>query len=280
MEKLFYCCGENELNLTFPKRKWYELIKWSRYITLTLNPINKEDRVPAILLNVYEGKETKRQITSELENNEYQALVLHILKSSPILFNEKRIYESLILFDGGNFNLFGDLLPLLCRNINKMTIVSKNPEYYEAYLEEILYETGLIVECVENLTSTAYLIESKSHTVHDYDKRHGNGRNLILHLGEEKIPIRMLPLESIFLDIGFGSKYEREIQIKRPDITYYSMAKFLDTTMKFRYNTLVKEGNINKYLKLNYNKNSVQTRKGCDHGRKEKYLNLRRFKKI
>ncbi len=156
----------------------------------------------------------------------------------------------------------------LKENLNKLVIVSKDPDQYEELLEEIYMETGLIGTVVEELREVQRpnppenLERIQSETVcnelnkaqnventHQSSRRCGRNQGICVILdlcGKLKWKYRTLPSNGIYIDVYSQKEMERAVAIKRPDITYVSVAKFLDSERKTRYNTLVNEGNVNR----------------------------------
>lgn len=153
------------------------------------------------------------------------------------------------------------LLNLLLKDLNQFIIVTARPEVYEQLLDEVFWETGLIGNCVEHLkeVSGRNFIQSNRGNQNFYDNaevseinegKNGNGgikgKTLILDFSKkESVYVHAFPKNSIYLDIYSKKAMAYFLQVKRADIIYESFAKFLDSRVKNRYNTLVNEGIVN-----------------------------------
>lgn len=262
MEKINYVCNEKELNYTFPKRKWYQKRNRLREVKILL-PSDGEmwtkGYVGDILLTIKE--EAKKEITIDLYEEDKMLLYLAATERLPLAI---RKYQELIIFDGGDTKIFIELLPFICQNLNKLSIITDSPFDYEEILEQIFDDTGLIADCSESFVGdTREMEESQEEKPYYKRQKYLAERTLIVFADyKEKLPVHLFCKNSTFFHITFDKKTEREITVKRPDIQYFSISNFLDTIVKLRYNTLVKEGNVNQNIIYDNNKKSGIKRKG------------------
>ena len=274
MEKIDYKCNASEIGLALPKRRWYENRRKERNIRIPLYTDQIKDAgVGDILLTVSENgqKEVNIHMSVEEEGRFLLAAFHHL----PVKMNK---LEELIVFDNKRTDLVKEILPYCRQSLNRLTVITEYPEEYEEIFEEIYRDSGLIAECMQKYDS--------ENSVCTPSKSNRNSTKkvtpvFILHVGNShKIPIRQLPGHAVFFDMDLTKKTEREIFVKRPDIPYYGTANFLDTIVKLRYNTLVKEGIFTEEKLRHYYKNSALRERDNSNGRKEEYLDLRRLKEI
>ena len=262
MEKISYVCNEKELNYTFPKRKWYQKRNRLREVKILLSGDGEKwtnGYVGDILLTIKE--EAKREITIDLYEEDKTLLYLAALEQLPLAITK---YQELIIFDGGNTKVFIELLPFFCQNLNKLSIITDSPFDYEEVLEQIFDDTGLIADCSESFVGdTREMEESQEEKPYYKRQKYLAERTMILFADyKEKLPVHLFCKNSTFFHTTFDKKTEREITVKRPDIQYFSISNFLDTIVKLRYNTLVKEGNVNQNIIYDNNKKYGIKRKG------------------
>ncbi len=262
MEKISYVCNEKELNYAFPARKWYHNKKKARQITLLLYPVEDygtKGYVGDIFLTIRE--DAKKEIQVLLSDEDMAQLFLAACQSLPFSITK---YQELIIFDGEKTNLIKSLLPYICQNLNKMTIVTEYPCDYQEIAEQIFDETGLIVDfCTYYEKDWKDTGDAKKEKPFYKRQKYLEERTFILFAGyHKKIPIHFFFKGSTFFNLNIDKKIEREITVKRADIQYFSIAKFLDTIVKLRYNTVVKEGNMNQIMIYDKNKKYGIKRKG------------------
>ena len=262
MEKISYVCNEKELNYTFPKRKWFQKKNRLREVKILLPGEGEKwtkGNVGDILLTIKE--EAKKEIFIDLYEEEKTLLYLAALERLPLAITK---YQQLIIFDGGDTKVFIELLPFICQNMNKLSIITESPFEYEEILNQIFNDTGLIADCSESFVDdTREMEESQEEKPYYKRQKYLAERTIVLFADyKEKIPIHSFYKNSTFFHITFDKKTEREITVKRPDIQYFSISNFLDTIVKLRYNTLVKEGNVNQNIIYDNNKKSGIKRKG------------------
>uniref|UniRef100_UPI0040576BE6 hypothetical protein n=1 Tax=Acetatifactor sp. TaxID=1872090 RepID=UPI0040576BE6 len=148
----------------------------------------------------------------------------------------------------GNYMILGDAdcIPrLLCENVGRMRSVKwylPGEQYTEAireFLDDYYEEFGLAVE--------VRLVEERWSRVHLTSV---TPANILDFTGEEKLWAIDLPAGSIWLDMDSLEGKNRRIEVRNPEICYFSLKKLwkgrqkegihLDTIGKNRYNTIVK----------------------------------------
>lgn len=238
MKKIEYECGNAEIKYVFPKKKWYENRKKQRSVTIVLDRTvqSETEKMPDILLTIRENEENTIRIDLPEEKNDF---ILGLLSLLPIPVNN---FEELLLFDGDEPSLFLNILQDISSRLNRLTVITRMHEEYEPLFNWLLEENGLIAESEEKLYFS--LKEKKKFLT-----------SLVIYNGcNEKVAPAFLPRNAIFLDLSLNEELQRSIRVKRPDITYCSMPNYLDTVVKLRYNTLVKEGILTTKIITNYNK--------------------------
>ena len=261
MVKINYICNEKQINHTLPKRKWYENKKKGRVQNIYLSSVEKWTRgyVPDILLTVKD--DTIKKIQHNLRMDEEIELLLATFSDFPVSIAK---FQEMIIFDGNRTELFSQVLPEISSNLNKLSVITKSPYSYQTVFDGLYEDTGLVATCENSYISDKRIYGDLEEEKPFYKRqKYNEERTMIISAkSDKKLPIRSFHTGSHFFDISFDNIYEREITQKRPDLTYYSMAKFLDTIAKNRYNTLVKEGNVNQNIIKDNNKKFGIIRKG------------------
>ncbi|MDD6202328.1 MAG: hypothetical protein PUB13_05225 [Lachnospiraceae bacterium] len=266
MEKLEYNCDAQKLNYVFAKRRWYEK-KVSRSISILLQDMTTHAQVGDIRLNIRENGE--RQVVCRMDKDERAALYLAALNS----FLGKRIrYQELLLFDGEETEVFTEILMRIAQNANVLTVISENPLQYQQTFEEIYEQTGLLSTALPVWKADNLSRNTQEENKPYYQRQKYMPSKMLVLWAEftKKPPIRSFPKECCFVDFSFDARYEKEVAVKRKDITYYGLGKFLDTTVKSRYNTLVKDGKVNQYVILDNNKKFCKKRRGNKKWKKKR----------
>jgi len=136
-----------------------------------------------------------------------------------------------------------EILSYLSMDMNQLTIITKASFLYEKMLENLYYTTGLAGTCMEALPRSC--TESEEGKPYYLRQKVINKKMLVIWTGGTgKVPLWGIPKESLLIDLTPEGKAQREIQKRRQDIESVSMGNFLDTIVKNRYNTLVKEGKL------------------------------------
>lgn len=291
MEKIDYYCGQQDLPYEFPSRQWYENSKKSREVQILLPGEAKGELPFSVLVHIREeitdekepemvyrkkslqdavrdrksitevekpGRENRSRIRSSISTRLYPEELARLYQCA-LQGPDSHLYqyEKMICFDGGQTECFVKLLSMIAGRLNRLVAVTGSPFAYQKLFDCLMEENGLAAYCVSRLPG--YSIKTDSDTEgrmqRESESRKERGITCILY-GDfsGKLPIHALDYGCHFWDLSFDNRYEREILIKRPDITCFAMGKFLDTTVKLRYNTLVKEGNVNHYIIEDNNK--------------------------
>ncbi len=272
MEKIIIRCNAEHLQYTFPKRKWYQLIRYNRIAMMRLTFDNKDVLETDIRLELYEDLEPGSftiLIDSDFKQSLYQAFLKHYEGAY-------RDIEHMVLVDDADIISPG-LLYELAANRNYLSILTDNPQKYEEVLEQVEMDYGLVGMVFT--TGKEFL---------KYLKQMPEKRRMMLIVGEtagdeakglkgqriQKWKMSLLccpPKESFLVDFSPNGIYKELIFKKRMKITYASIPIFLDNIVKNRYNAVVNEGIT---FQVKQDKKTVWRRKGNEDGRKEKYPDI------
>lgn len=316
MEKIEYYCGQKDIPYIFPERKWYERNKRGREVKILLKAEEHMDLPFSVLLHIEEKQQEKkatkkkekrkdnkinkkkdeRKGKKKTDNSNKPRAVIRMYPRELACFYEAFLtgpgtnlyqYDKLICFDGGETECFITLLQNISARLNELIVVTSSPFAYQMLFDRLLEENGLTACCVNSIAQLPLLasheqrqLSRKSPANNRYGENVRQGRTGILYgnFGKKPLPFSF-ETDCHFFDLSFDDRYQREIRVKRPDITYFGVGKFLDTTVKLRYNTIVKDGSVNQYVIEDNNKKLQYLEREKD-GRKEKYSNLRRLKEI
>lgn len=120
--------------------------------------------------------------------------------------------------------LLQELLAPYFSRINHVNVISDSPQAYEEFTEYIYEEYGIP-------TSNAPRLSKKSGR---------DGRTVILDgKKDDRIPWSAFPTGSVYVDFWSGEEKKKLLEKFRRDVRYLSVVKFLDTTVKNGYNTIV-----------------------------------------
>lgn len=134
--------------------------------------------------------------------------------------------EEVVLDDGG---LGGavcgeDWMNGLWESLNYFTVITKNPEDYEELGRHIYEETGLMLQFVREAGRLAGQMANRRYR--------GKGKSLWIDLGDgTDAAYRSIPGNCHYIDMAGSREKERYLAVKRPDVSYYSFVKFLDTIL-------------------------------------------------
>lgn len=110
---------------------------------------------------------------------------------------------------------------LLSPTLNYLTIISDSGEQYEDLEQQLYEETGLMLQSVKDKKQLEVWGKNK--------KQHKGSKSLWLDLNVTKVNYRAVPRNCIYFDANNQKEKARTLGIKRPDVSYMSVMKFLDT---------------------------------------------------
>ena len=303
MDKIVYTCSAEHIGYTFPRRKWWDFSKKQREMNFELAAgLADEDIVVYVrILEKYSmeyGSRTAEEFLQKQNTGIFEEYQSGYDVRIPKAYREeiwcafakeilkRKSFEILFVIDPSGEE-FGDILLDFTEDKNYLAVFTANPEKYEAVMEQLSMETGLIgmvfTDHKEFVRYQRHICEGKQALIFM-----GNHIN---KLDQERKPhFYRFPKESLVLDFSENGVYYKMLRSKRMTTDYVSMPVFLDNIVKNRYNSVVNERlprvmeqspyeQQNVYRADDKNKLS-EKRKGIKNGRKEKYPNLRRFKKI
>ncbi len=257
MEKIIIRCSAEQLQYRFPKRKWYQLIKYNRIALMRLT-FGKEDVLETdIGLELYEDMEPGTfmvLLDSDYKQSLYRALLEYYREAY-------RNIEHMVVVDDEE-GISPRLLYELAANRNYLSVLTNTPEKYEEVLEQVEMDYGLVAMVF--VTEKEFL---------KYIKQMPEKRPILLITGEKckRTILYQLPEKSFFADFSSDGIYKELVERKRLKITYASIPIFLDNTVKNRYNAVVNEGIT---FQVKQDKKTVWRRKGNEDGREEKYPDI------
>lgn len=269
MEKIRIRCGADYLQYEFPKRKWYQLRPYNRIISMRLVFADEDVLESDIGIEVYEGYdgEPVRIVDDSFRERLYEAMLLQE-------YSFYRDTEHLIIVDNGQD--LSDHLYRLAQNCNYLSVITDNPQNYEAlsqYLEEECGLVSMFFESKKELLRYIKQMPEKRKTFLISGREDGeNGKRTMAGIRDKVWASMMcsLPKDSFVMDFSENGILNELIFKKRLKITYVSIPIFLDNIAKNRYNAVVNEGITFQVKK----EKQVWRRKGNEDGRKEKYPDL------
>lgn len=109
-------------------------------------------------------------------------------------------------------------------NLNYFTVITENPEAFEG-LEKLIYEdTGLMLQYAEDVRRLEPQLANRRY--------HRSRKCLWLDFSGKPLgAYRCMPRNCIFVDGNSSVEKERYLSVKRPDISYFSFMKLLDTIL-------------------------------------------------
>ncbi len=137
-------------------------------------------------------------------------------------------FQELVLFDGDETRNYANILLYTAGNLNRLTLITNQPFLYEQAFDQIYEDSGLVADAQDHfLTMTGASERDKPF----YQRQKYRMERCLYIAGncEKKVPLRGFQKEGFFLDMTFNGKWEHEVCVKRPDMTYYSLAKFLSS---------------------------------------------------
>ncbi|MGL5260262.1 MAG: hypothetical protein ACRC7V_09150 [Lachnospiraceae bacterium] len=142
--------------------------------------------------------------------------------------------ENLCLFYENSCNCYiEELILRLSDTLNEMLLITNEEESYFDIAEEVYQRTGLLIEFTDTIKGKLW--------------EQSKGKTLILSMtSKNPIPFRAFPNKSIFFDVLSSQERERILRIRRGDMVYVSARRYLDSTSKNMYNTIVNEGIVNQ----------------------------------
>lgn len=272
MEKIIIRCNAEYLQYTFPKRKWYQLIRYNRIALMRLTFDNKDVLETDIGLELYEDWEPGSfaiLIDSDYKQSLYRAFLAYYRKAY-------RDIEHMVVLDDSD-SISPEVVYELAANRNYLSIRADNPRKYEAVIEQIETDYGLVAmffkEEKELLKYVKQMPEKKS-TLLIVGENDGEDTKGLKRQRMNKLRTSLLcclPEKSFFADFSPDGIYKELVYRKRMKITYASIPIFLDNMVKNRYNAVVNEGIT---FQVKQDKKTVWRRKGNEDGRKEKYPDI------
>ena len=114
------------------------------------------------------------------------------------------------------------LIEEICENLNQLTIIAnKTAEDWDDVLDRIYLHTGLIAKVVENIPEKIVL---------EKDKWKINYPTVFFDFSNDNnILYKNIPKDTRYIDLAPTKQKERILSIKRPDIKYFTYAKYLDS---------------------------------------------------
>lgn len=110
------------------------------------------------------------------------------------------------------------------KNLNYFTVITENPEAFEG-LEKLIYEdTGLMLQYAKEVRKLEPQLANRRY--------HRSRKCLWLDFGARPLgAYRCMPRNCIYVDGNSSVEKERYLSVKRPDVSYFSFMKFLDTIL-------------------------------------------------
>lgn len=110
------------------------------------------------------------------------------------------------------------------KNLNYFTVITENPEAFEG-LEKLIYEdTGLMLQYAKEVRKLEPQLANRRY--------HRSRKCLWLDFGARPLgAYRCMPQNCIYVDGNSSVEKERYLSVKRPDVSYFSFMKFLDTIL-------------------------------------------------
>lgn len=123
--------------------------------------------------------------------------------------------EEVWLIDAGEAPLA--LLQTIYGGLNRLTIITRQPDAYEELIRDVYEDTGLVTVCMTQMS----------------EESAGKGLPLVIDMDDgSNMPYRRLPHGALYIDLCPDCFKRRSIQLKRSDVHYTDYWKFLDSCKK------------------------------------------------
>lgn len=226
MENIEYACTPEEIGYLFPKRKWFEKKNINRTVRILLREAeyNQPGRIPTICLCIREHGDydaaAREKITESLWPEDWEQLVLAVINGMAIPVSR---FQELVLFDGDETRNYANILPYTAGNLNRLTLITNQPFLYEQAFDQIYEDSGLVADAQDHFFAMTGANECDK-PFYQHQKYRMERCLYIAGNCEKKVPLRGFQKDGFFLDMTFNGKWEHEVCVKRPDMTYYSLA--------------------------------------------------------
>lgn len=238
MDKIIYTCSAEYIGYVFPKRKWWNILKYPREARMEWQEMFSGREI-TLQMRILEDVAPYRVWVPPMYQEEiWSEFIRQTLK--------KKRFEILMVIDPKGDG-FGELLLKNGEDINYLAVLTENARWYEEALSELAAEYGLygmlfteyrdfqqyVRQICEKKSALVFLKEAWS-----YDN--GKGGRAFFHF----------PKGSLIMDFGQKEDCPKKFLQKRMENDYASMPIFLDNIVKNRYNSVVNEGLQNREIRI------------------------------